>query len=101
MMRRTAILGLVLYGLALAGLTSPCRGDVQGVRSPKSTAVVGAVLARAVERGDTPGVVGLVVDRDGVLFEGASGKLDVAHDVPIRSDAIFNIASMTKPVTSV
>jgi methyl acetate hydrolase len=58
-------------------------------------------LASAVARGDTPGVVALVVDRDGLLFEGAAGKLDVGHDVPMPINAIFNIASMTKPVTSV
>src|SRR6202163_3761243 len=58
-------------------------------------------LAAAVARGDTPGVVALVVDRDRVLFEGAAGKLDVGHDVPMPVNAIFNIASMTKPVTSV
>ena len=58
-------------------------------------------LAAAVARGDTPGVVALVVDRDRVLFEGAAGKLDVGRNVPMPVDAIFNIASMTKPVTSV
>lgn len=58
-------------------------------------------LASAVSRGDTPGVVALVVDRNGVLFEGASGKLDVAHDKAMPVNAIFSIASMTKPVTSV
>jgi methyl acetate hydrolase len=46
----------------------------------------------AVSRGDTPGVVAMVVSRDGVLFEGAA-KLPL--------DSIFQIASMTKPVTSV
>jgi CubicO group peptidase (beta-lactamase class C family) len=59
------------------------------------------VLDRAVVRGDTPGVVGLVVNRDGTLFEAAAGKLDLAHELPLRPDAIFNIASMTKPITSV
>jgi methyl acetate hydrolase len=58
-------------------------------------------LAAAVARGDTPGVAALVVDRDRVLFEGAAGKLDVGHDVPMPVNGIFNIASMTKPVTSV
>jgi methyl acetate hydrolase len=58
-------------------------------------------LAAAVARGDTPGVVALVVDRDRVLFEGAAGKLDVGRDVPMPVNGIFNIASMTKPVTSV
>jgi methyl acetate hydrolase len=58
-------------------------------------------LTDAVERGDAPGVVGLVVSRDEVLFEGAAGQLDVEGGRPMTTDAIFNIASMTKPVTSV
>ena len=102
MIRRTAIWGFVLcIGLALVSLTVPSRADVQGIASPGDPAPIAAALARAVDRGDTPGVVGLVVDRDGVLFEGASGKFDLGRDVPLSTDAIFNIASMTKPVTSV
>jgi len=59
------------------------------------------VLVQAVDRQDTPGVVGLIVDRNGVLFEGAAGERDTARHVPLSVDTIFNIASMTKPVTSV
>jgi CubicO group peptidase (beta-lactamase class C family) len=59
------------------------------------------VLTRAVARGDTPAVVGLLVDREGILFEGAAGKLSLRKPVPLPTNAIFNIASMTKPVTSV
>jgi CubicO group peptidase (beta-lactamase class C family) len=55
----------------------------------------------AVKRGDTPGVAELVVDRQGILFEGAAGKADIEKSVAMRTNAIFNIASMTKPVTSV
>jgi methyl acetate hydrolase len=58
-------------------------------------------LNSAVRRGDTPGVVALVVGRDGVLYEDAAGKLDVGHNIPMPVNAIFAIASMTKPVTSV
>jgi CubicO group peptidase (beta-lactamase class C family) len=58
-------------------------------------------MTNAVERGDVPGVVTLIVDRDGVLYEGAAGRQDVARGVPMPVDAIFRIASMTKPVTSV
>jgi methyl acetate hydrolase len=36
-----------------------------------------------------------------VLYQGAAGKLDVAHDIAMPVNAIFSIASMTKPVTSV
>jgi CubicO group peptidase (beta-lactamase class C family) len=58
-------------------------------------------LGSAVSRSDTPGVVALVVGREGVLYEGAAGKLDVAHGRAMPVNAIFSIASMTKPVTSV
>ncbi len=58
-------------------------------------------LNNAVSRGGTPGVVALVVGRDDVLYEGVAGKLDVAHDVAMPVNAIFSIASMTKPITSV
>lgn len=58
-------------------------------------------LASSVSRGDTPGVVALVVDRERVLYEGAAGKLDGAHGTAMPVNAIFSIASMTKPVTSV
>src|SRR5580704_3577952 len=64
-------------------------------------AALSSQLSNAVIRGDTPGVVALVVDRDNVLYEGAAGKLDVAHDIGMPVNAIFSIASMTKPVTSV
>jgi CubicO group peptidase (beta-lactamase class C family) len=58
-------------------------------------------LAAAVDRGDVPGVVALVVGPDGVLYEGIAGKQDVARRVEMKSDAIFRIASMTKPITTV
>jgi CubicO group peptidase (beta-lactamase class C family) len=55
----------------------------------------------AVARGDVPGVVALVVDRDKVLYHEAFGKMNVAKNVPMAKDTIFRIASMTKAVTSV
>jgi CubicO group peptidase (beta-lactamase class C family) len=64
-------------------------------------AAINEFAARAVERGDVPGVVTLIVSREGVLYEGAVGKQDVARNTAMPPDAIFRIASMTKPVTSV
>jgi methyl acetate hydrolase len=69
--------------------------------SDAGKAALSRQLSSAVSRGDTPGVVALVVGRDGVLYEDAAGKLDVAHSVTMPVNAIFSIASMTKPVTSV
>lgn len=67
--------------------------------SAGSTAV-STFLADAVSRGDVPGVVALVVDRDTVLYHEAFGKMNVAKNVPMAKDTIFRIASMTKAVTS-
>jgi len=69
--------------------------------SSTAKAAISHQLSGAVVRRDTPGVVALVVSREGVLYEGAAGKLDVAHNVAMPVNAIFAIASMTKPVTSV
>jgi CubicO group peptidase (beta-lactamase class C family) len=53
-----------------------------------------------VDGGRVPGLVALVVSPDRVLYQEAFGKLDVARNTPMPQDAIFRIASMTKPVTS-
>jgi methyl acetate hydrolase len=43
----------------------------------------------------------LVTTRDSILYHRAFGVLDPAAGRPMTSDAIFDIASMTKPITSV
>jgi methyl acetate hydrolase len=58
-------------------------------------------LRGAVERNGVPGVVALITDRERVLYRGAFGVADVATGRPLTADALFRIASMTKPVTSV
>jgi len=65
------------------------------------SAAIDASLRGAVERKDVPGVVALVVNRDRVLYQGAFGVTDSASGRELKSDALFRIASMTKPVTSV
>ena len=75
-------------------------GTAGAQNSPGSTAL-DASLREAVERKDVPGVVALVTDRERVLYQGAFGVADVETGRPLTSDALFRIASMTKPVTSV
>jgi methyl acetate hydrolase len=58
-------------------------------------------LAGQVTRGVVPGVVVHVVSREGVLYSAAFGKQDAGKNVPLATDSIFRIASMTKAVTSV
>jgi methyl acetate hydrolase len=94
-MNRTA--GIIsIIGVTMAALTATA--DAQ--TSPASTAI-DASLRGAVERKEIPGVVALVTDKKGVLYESAFGVADVGTGRPLKTDALFRIASMTKPVTSV
>ena len=55
----------------------------------------------AIRSGEVWGLVTLVGDRDGVLSLEASGVADIATKKPMTTDAIFWIASMSKPVAGV
>jgi methyl acetate hydrolase len=74
-------------------------GTASAQNSPGSAAL-DTSLRGAVEARDVPGVVALVTNREHVLYQGAFGVADVATGRPLTSDALFRIASMTKPVTS-
>jgi len=50
---------------------------------------------------DLPGVTVLVTTKDSILYHRAFGVLDPVAGRPLGPDAAFNIASMTKPITSV
>jgi methyl acetate hydrolase len=75
-----------------------------GARAPvipsQGAAALSGFLQEAVTRGDVPGVVAMVVGPDAVLYHEAFGRLNVARNVNMSRDAIFRIASMTKPLTS-
>jgi len=60
---------------------------------------IDALLGQAAEIGGVPGVVAVVTDRDGPIYEGAFGKRDLSGDAPMTLDTVGWIASMTKAVT--
>jgi CubicO group peptidase (beta-lactamase class C family) len=78
---------------ALAGTAS--------AQNSTASAAIDTSLRSAVERKDVPGVVALITDREHVLYQGAFGVADVSTGRPLKTDALFRIASMTKPVTTV
>ena len=81
MEKKIGLLGVLLIAAAYAP-NAPAR----------STANLDDVLRTAVEQRRVPGVVAMVATADAVAYEGAFGT---------KKDAIFAIASMTKPITSV
>src|ERR1700710_2304172 len=93
MNRMTAGIVFTLGVAALAGHAS--------AQNLPGSAALDLSLRGAVEAKDVPGVVALVTNRERVLYQGAFGVADVATGRPLTADAMFRIASMTKPVTSV
>ncbi|MDM0065015.1 serine hydrolase domain-containing protein [Variovorax sp. J31P207] len=65
------------------------------------TKTLDAILADGVARGQAPGVVALVADRDGSLYEGAAGERQLGGGTAMTPDTVVWIASMTKAITSV
>ena len=59
-----------------------------------------AALQPFVDRGTLAGAVVLVADKDKVLATGAVGFADIAAKIPLTPDAVFWIASQSKPITA-
>ena len=74
---------------ALLGRVTPSAAPQAATAAALDAQALSKQLSAAVAKGDTPGVVALVVDRDRVLYEGAAGKLDVGHNVAMPVDAVY------------
>jgi CubicO group peptidase (beta-lactamase class C family) len=62
---------------------------------------IGRTLRADVERGRIPGAVVIVARKGRIAYVDAVGFRDKAAGAAMTHDAIFRIASMTKPVTAV
>jgi len=62
---------------------------------------IDGLLELACSNGAVPGVIAFAVGRDGLLYEGAAGRLRVDGDAPVKLDTMIRIASMTKAMTTV
>jgi CubicO group peptidase (beta-lactamase class C family) len=97
-MRRLSVLLTILLLTGCAAASPPpglptLTGD--------GVAAIDGMLQAAVAKGEIPGVVAAVTNKEQILYLKAFGKQDVGQNVPMSTDTVFRIASMTKPVTSV
>lgn len=58
------------------------------------------MFEQAFANANLPGVVGMIVDRDGVRFSSALGVTDTESNRPVAEDTPFQIASMTKALAT-
>ncbi len=61
---------------------------------------IDALLRRATESGDVPGVVAMAATADGPAYEGVFGTRALPAGPAMTADSVFWIASMTKAITS-
>lgn len=86
----SAALGVAVIGGASSG-SPPSSGSPQLI----------SALTPFVDDGEISGAVMAVVGPDGVIDEAAVGMASLESGRPMRSDTLFWVASMTKPVTAV
>jgi CubicO group peptidase (beta-lactamase class C family) len=105
MRRRRRILLVPLLAVCLASTTSSQglpRGRPEAVgMSTERLQRIPQAMRGFVERRSVAGVVTLVARRGKIVEQDSVGYADIQAGKPMRSDTLFRIASMTKPVTSV
>jgi CubicO group peptidase (beta-lactamase class C family) len=69
--------------------------------APPALPGVAAAIQAAVDARDLSGAVTVVVTKDKILHLEATGLANIDGNKPMRTDSLFWIASMTKPVTGV
>ncbi len=95
-MRRATLAGLFLACLTFALPSDACatpRGDAAIANQ------AGAMLKAATAAG-RPGIAVLVARGDAILYRGAVGAANIELGVPLRTDQVFDIASVTKMFTA-
>jgi CubicO group peptidase (beta-lactamase class C family) len=100
------VASVLACGLCVAVLTSapiPAqRGEgADGAFSGDRLARIGQMIDRRIAAGELPGAVTLVAQNGRIVHFETRGVLDIDSKKPLPKDAIFSLASLTKPVTAV
>ncbi len=104
MSTHTSYLALITLLLTMpAAATDPLpRAKPESVgMSSERLARIGEVLRADIERGRIPGAVVAIARNGKLVYFEAFGYRDKAAGVPMTTDTIFSIASMTKPMVTV
>jgi CubicO group peptidase (beta-lactamase class C family) len=87
---------LLLSSLAVVAQAAPLEAKFDEAK----LADVSKAMRQCEADGEIAGAVTLIATRDRVVQLEATGKANTAKDEPMKADALFWIASMTKPVTA-
>jgi hypothetical protein len=95
------VLFLLLAALPLVAATLPNAKPEEVGLSSERLQRIHQMLQRRIDAGDIAGAVTLVARNGRVAHFETHGLMDIETKKPMAKDAIFRLASMTKPVTGV
>ena len=95
-----AIIAATWPGATLAGSLPTGKPEDVGMSSER-LARIGPAMQKSIDAGEIAGVVTLVARRGRIVHFEAYGYSDIAKRTPMRTDAIFGLASSSKPITAV
>jgi len=90
---RLTLAAASLCGLMLSSSTRAAEFDAAKLQKLESA------MQKYVETRVVAGVVAAVGSKDGIVFQTAAGDMNVEEKKAMPSNALFRIASMTKPIT--
>lgn len=67
--------------------------------SSQRLARIDSVMQQYVDEKKVPGMVVLVARKGKIAYHKSFGKIDIEENMPMGTDAMFRIASMSKPIT--
>lgn len=88
----------ILFQMIVIVLATPITGSAQSRQS--NWAAVDTYLEQVVTTTRIPGVVALVTDSKNIIYSGAFGMQNAKADIPMSTETVFNLASMTKPIAA-
>jgi len=98
----------LLGAITLNGVLAASLASAAQTQAPESVGMsterlarIGPAMQRYIDDGLVPGTITAIVRRGKLVHFEARGAMDAEQGTPMREDAIFRIASMTKPITSV
>ena len=99
---------LLLLAMVAAGPSPASAQELRSVTNPEQLGFSAARLQRMtdtyqgyVDRGELPGAVLLIARGEKIAYLQAIGYQDREKKITMKKDAIFRLASMTKPIVSV
>ncbi|MBY0497785.1 MAG: beta-lactamase family protein [Cyanobacteria bacterium] len=94
-------IGVLVVAVALTAASLPSdKPEALGLSSERLQRI-NQMIQRSIDANEITGAITMVSRRGKIAHFEAQGQMDLEKKAPMRKDAIFRIASMSKPITAV